>query len=256
MVEFFYGVVTFLFGLAVGSFLNVLIYRVPRGENIAFPASHCPNCGHSLKWYHNIPLLSWISLGGKCAFCKEPISIRYPLIELLNALIWLVLYIKLGFAVHTLFIALSFSALLALSAIDFEYFAVPDSINFFALISALIASIAYSLELGDWSIAKDRFIASIISAGGLWLLAKIIAIVTRKEAMGGADVIVAGTMSAILGLKHFFFAIFLSAILAIIPSMRARDTMVPFVPFLSLATLITLLYDKEVDRLFEWIING
>ena len=113
MSSIFYGVVVFLIGLAVGSFLNVVIYRIPRGENIAFPASHCPNCGNSLKWYHNIPLFSWIFLGGKCAFCKEPISKRYPLIEFINALLWLVVYLKVGFNLEALLIAMTFSSLLA-----------------------------------------------------------------------------------------------------------------------------------------------
>ena len=256
MSSIFYGVVVFLIGLAVGSFLNVVIYRIPRGENIAFPASHCPNCGHNLKWYHNIPLFSWIFLGGKCAFCKEPISKRYPLIEFINALLWLVVYLKVGFNIEALFIAMTFSALLALSAIDFEYFAVPDSLNFFALATALLASVAKSFESGDYNYAINAFIASLITGGGLWLLAKIISIVAKKEAMGGADVIVAGTMGALLGLSHFFVAIFLSAILAIIPSLRAKDTMVPFVPFLALATFIVFLYDTQTDELLMWIING
>lgn len=252
----FYGAVVFLFGLAVGSFLNVVIYRIPRGENIAFPASHCPNCSNNLKWYHNVPLLSWIFLGGKCAFCEEGISKQYPIVELVNALIWLTIYLKTGFTIEALFIAMSFSALLALSAIDFEYYAVPDSINFFALITALLASVFHSLDTGNWNFAIDAVKASAIAAGSLWLLARVIAVVTRKEAMGGADVIVAGTMAALLGLTHFMPAIFLSAILAIVPSIKAKDTMVPFVPFLALATLIVFLYDKETDKLLMWIINA
>ncbi len=256
MSSIFYGVVVFLIGLAVGSFLNVVIYRIPRGENIAFPASHCPKCGHNLKWYHNIPLFSWLFLGGKCAFCKEPISKRYPLVEFINALIWLVVYLKVGFNIEALFIAMTFSALLALSAIDFEYFAVPDSVNFFALATALLASISKSFMNGDWHYAINAFIASAVTAGGLWLLAKIISLISKKEAMGGADVIVAGTMGAMLGLSHFFVAIFLSSILAIIPSLKAKDTMVPFVPFLALATFIVFLYDKDVDKLLMWIMNG
>ena len=237
-----------ILGLLVGSFLNVVIYRTPRGENIAFPASHCPSCNTPLKWYHNIPLLSWIFLGGKCAYCKEPISKQYPIVELLNALLWFGLFLKIGAVWYFPFVAASFSALLALSVIDIKYMAVPDSVNFFALVMALVSPKILHL---DWS---NPILDAAVAAGGLWALAKIIALVARKEAMGGADVIVAGTMAALLGFPGFFIAIFLSAIIAIIPSLLAKDTMVPFVPFLAIATLIIYLFDSQAASLLNSII--
>ncbi len=246
----------FLFGLLVGSFLNVVIHRIPVGESIVFPSSHCPRCGEALKWYHNIPLLSWLFLHGKCAYCYQPISVRYPIVELLNALIWTVLYLKIGWHLEFIFVAMSFSALLALSVIDFDYFAVPDSVNFFALGMALIAPFAKVLEGGSWDIVLDTLKASAVAAFGLWALAWVISKVAKKEAMGSADVIVAGTMAALLGLSHFFVAMFVSAILAIIPSVFAKDTMVPFVPFLASATIIVYIFDTEVDSLLHWIMYG
>jgi leader peptidase (prepilin peptidase)/N-methyltransferase len=132
-MELFSSIMVFLFGLVIGSFLNVVIFRIPKGESISFPASHCQSCNTPLKWYHNIPLLSWIFLGGKCAFCKEKISKQYPIVELTNAIIYLLLFFKLGLVWYMPFVAITFSALLALVMIDFEYMAVPDSINFFAL---------------------------------------------------------------------------------------------------------------------------
>ncbi len=232
----------------IGSFLNVVIYRVPRGENIAFPGSHCPACGHKLSWYHNIPLFSWIFLSGKCAFCGEKISVQYPLVELATALLWLVLFLKLGPVWWYPFVTASFTALLALSVIDLKYYAVPDSVNFFALGAALIGP---NLLKFDFS---NALINAAIAAGGLWLLAKIISLVARKEAMGGADVIVAGTMAALLGFPNFFVALFLSAILAIIPSLMAKDTMVPFVPFLAMATFIVYIFDGTAGDLIHWIV--
>ncbi len=235
----------FVFGLLIGSFLNVVIHRTPRGENIAWPGSHCPKCGESLRWYHNIPLLSWIALGGKCAFCKAPISARYPLVELLTALLWVVLYLKTGPVWYFPFVAASFTALLALSAIDFEYFAVPDSVNLFALAMALVQP--------DFLLAaRDAAIA----AGGLWLLAWLISKAAKKEAMGGADVIVAGTMAALLGLPGFFVALFVAALLAIVPSLLAKDTMVPFVPFLAMGTLIVYLFENPIMKALEHYIYG
>ncbi|WP_456433331.1 prepilin peptidase [Nitratifractor sp.] len=256
----------FVLGLMVGSFLNVVIHRTPRGENIAWPGSHCPKCGESLRWYHNVPLLSWMALRGRCAFCHAPISVRYPLVELLNALLWGALWIDIFGIRHTpfdgagivyfLLIAATFSALLALSMIDFEFFAVPDSVNFFALGTALLAAGARAWQTGDWSIARDALLAAVVAAGGLWLLAWLIGKATRKEAMGGADVIVAGTMAALLGPLGFFVALFVAALLAIVPSLLARDTMVPFVPFLSLGTLTVYLLEGPILRLIGAWVHG
>jgi leader peptidase (prepilin peptidase)/N-methyltransferase len=237
-----------LLGLLIGSFLNVVIYRIPRGENIAFPASHCPACGHDLRWYHNVPLFSWLFLRGKCAFCGEKIAIQYPIVELSTALLWLALFLKVGLVWWFPFVAASFTALLALSVIDLKYYAVPDSVNFFALGMALIGPNLLKLDL------SNALVNAAIAAGGLWLLAFTISKVARKEAMGGADVIVAGTMAALLGFPNFFVALFLSAILAIVPSLFAKDTMVPFVPFLALATLIVYLFDAQTADLIRWII--
>jgi leader peptidase (prepilin peptidase)/N-methyltransferase len=249
-------ILVFLAGLAVGSFLNVVIHRIPKGENVAWPGSRCPSCGEPLRWYHNIPLLSWLALGGKCAFCAEKISFRYPLVELVNALLWSILWLRTGDPLEFLFVASAFSALLALSAIDFEYFAVPDSVNFFALGSALLAAAARSWRGGEWNDALFALRDAAIAAGGLWLLAWLIGKATKKEAMGGADVIVAGTMAALLGLPGFFIALFVAAILAIAPSLAARDTMVPFVPFLAMGTLIVYLFEKPIMRFLEWYIYG
>ena len=158
---------------------------------------------------------------------------------------WVVIFFKTGPVWYYPFTAAAFTALLALTVIDFEYYAVPDSVNLFALACALI---------------KPDFFSAIgyaaIAAGGLWLLAKITSIIAKKEAMGSADVIVAGTMAAILGMPGFFVALFISALLAIFPSMTARDTMVPFVPFLSMGTLIVYLFDQPVMKLLERIIYG
>jgi leader peptidase (prepilin peptidase)/N-methyltransferase len=244
-MELFSSIMVFLFGLVIGSFLNVVIFRIPKGKSISFPASHCQSCHTPLKWYHNIPLLSWIFLGGKCAFCKEKISKQYPIVELTNAIIYLLLFFKLGLVWYMPFVAITFSALLALVMIDFEYMAVPDSINFFALATSLIQP--------DYI---EAIIHASIAAGGLWLIGFISSVIAKKEAMGGADVIVAGTMGALLGFPNFFIAIFLSAILAMIPSLLNRESGVPFVPFLAIATFIVYIYDIQTLKLVEHIIYG
>jgi leader peptidase (prepilin peptidase)/N-methyltransferase len=246
MEENIYILITvFIFGTLIGSFLNVVIYRIPKGENIAFPASKCQSCGTPLKWYHNIPIVSWLTLRGKCGFCKEPISKQYPVVEFLTGVIFVLLYLKLGLVWYAPFIAASFSALLALVMIDFEYMAVPDNVNFAALVFALIHP-----EF------LDALLFAAIAAGGLYLIGLFSSFIAKREAMGGADVIVAGTMGALLGFPNFFMALFLSALLAIIPAMIWRERGVPFVPFLALATFIVYLYDSEALQLLDTILYG
>ena len=224
----------FLIGIILGSFLNVVIYRIPIGENIAFPPSKCPNCQNNLKAYHNVPIFSWLFLKGKCAFCKEKISARYPIIEFISGVLAVLLYLKLGLVWYLPFVFLSFISLLALSMIDFDYMAVPDSVNYTALLFALIQP--------DFISAG---IAAIGTAAVLYGLGFIASKLAGKEAMGMGDVIVAGTMGALLGFPNVLFAIFLSAILILIPSLLARGKEYPFVPFLVMATLIIYVYDNE-----------
>ena len=241
----FVAIVVFIFGIMIGSFLNVVIYRIPKGESIAFPASKCQNCQTPLKWYHNIPIFSWLALGGKCAFCKDTIAKQYPIVEFLTGIIFTALYFKLGLVWYLPFIAASFAALFALVMIDFKYMAVPDNVNFAALLFALIQPNFL-----------DALLYAAIAAGGLYLIGLLSSLLARREAMGGADVIVAGTMGALLGFPNFFVAIFLSALLAMIPAMLYRDKGVPFVPFLALATFIVYLYDTQATQLLEKIIYG
>jgi len=235
----------FIFGAMIGSFLNVVIYRIPKGESIVFPASKCQSCQTPLKWWHNIPIFSWLFLRGKCYFCHEKISVQYPIVEFLTGIIFAVLYFKLGLVWYLPFVAASFAALFALVMIDFKYMAVPDNVNFAALLFALIQP--------DFLHAA---LYAAIAAGGLYLIGLLSSLLARRQAMGGADVIVAGTMGALLGFPNFFVAIFLSAILAIIPALIYREKGVPFVPFLAMATFITYLYDTQATQLLEKLIYG
>jgi len=239
------AMIIFIFGAMIGSCLNVVIYRIPKGESIVFPSSKCQSCEEPLKWWHTVPIFSWLFLRGKCYFCEDKISAQYPIVEFLTATIFVALYFKLGLVWYLPFVAASFAALLALVMIDFKYMAVPDNVNFAALLFALI---------------QPEFISALIyalsAAGGLYLIGKLAALIARKQAMGGADVIVAGTMGALLGFPNFFVAIFLSAILAMVPALIEREKGVPFVPFLALATFIVYLNDLQATQLLETLIYG
>ncbi|MEA1983970.1 MAG: prepilin peptidase [Campylobacterota bacterium] len=262
----------FVFGLLFGSFLNVVILRIPKGESVVFTASHCYSCQNSLKPWHNIPLLSWLFLRGKCSFCKTKISIQYPLIELLSGVIFVTIASQYGLSLPAFFIALSFLMLLALSMIDFKYKMVPDSLNLLAIFFAI---------LGAWSI--NGFILNLqnalLFAGGFTLLRFALSYYLTSsvfraglktqtpwnkaydrtpfiEAMGEGDIMVAATMGALLGLKLTLVAIFLSALLAL-PVMLAvlqrsrEEQRVPFVPFLALATFIVFIYETPILAYIE-----
>ncbi len=236
-----------IFGVLIGSFLNVIIYRIPKGESIVFPSSKCQSCQTPLKWYHNVPIFSWLFLRGKCGFCSEKISIQYPLIELTTGVIALLLYYKLGLVWNLPIVFAVFTLLLALVMIDFRYMAVPDSLNLLALALAVITpTILDSLQ------------DALLAVGGFTLLRYYLSYFLNKEAMGEGDIIVAGTMGGLLGFPLFFYALFLSAILAIIPSLMAqnKDKAVPFVPFLAIATFIVYMFDTQFYQIAEYIIYG
>ncbi|MBD3829646.1 MAG: prepilin peptidase [Arcobacter sp.] len=239
------GLSTFIFGIIIGSFLNVVIYRIPLEQNIAIPASHCPKCKTPLKWWHSIPILSFVFLRGKCAFCQTKIPSRYPLIELITGILFVMLYYKIGLTWYLPFIFFSFASLFALSVIDFDHMAVPDSVNFAALFFAIINPMFF-----------DSIINGAIAAFGLFAISWISSKIAKKETMGGADVIVAATMGALLGFPLFFIAIFLSALLALIPSLIYKDRGVPFIPFLALAALIVYLFDFYAYNIIEMIMHG
>lgn len=229
-----------IFGLVIGSFLNVVILRLPEGKNIAFPSSHCFTCKKPLKWHHNIPLFSWIFLGAKCAYCKTKISFQYPLIEVLTAAIFVICYYKTDSLVFLAIHGLVFSLLLALSAIDLKYKAVPDSLSVPTLILALFASSPL--------ITIEQ---ALLYAGGFALLRILVSYFLKKEAMGEADIIIAGIIGAMVGTPLGLVAIYLSAIFAIFGflAVRKKGYELPFIPFLSLGLFVAYIFDEALLEL-------
>lgn len=234
----------FILGAAIGSFLNVVIIRTPRDESISFPASHCMSCNTPLRAWHNIPILSWLFLRGKCSFCGEKISMQYPLIELLSGLIFLFSAIKLGLSIQSFGVALTFDLLLALSAIDYRYKMVPDSINLSALTIAILS--ASSLEQLGYN-----FTNALLFAGGFTLLRFYLSYAIKKEAMGEADIMIAATMGALLGVKLGLVAIFAGALIAL-PALlltqgeSEESKQLPFIPFLAMGCWIVLMFNTYV----------
>ena len=241
MIEFIlFGII----GLSVGSFLNVLIIRTPKNESISIPASHCTTCKHPLKWYHNIPLLSWIFLGGKCSFCKSSISIQYPLVELLTTFIFIFSYLKSTTIIEAAIFSIMFSLLLALSIIDLKYKAVPDNLSLPALFISLFTS-SFLVSLNG----------ALLLAGGISLLRILVSWVIKKEAMGEADIIIAGVIGATLGVELGLASIYLSALIALpaflIVSKKGFE--LPFIPFLTIGLFITWAFDSYVQNMLVYI---
>jgi len=245
-VEFIF---IFVLGALIGSFLNVLIVRIPKDENVAFPASHCVTCKTPLKPWHNIPIASWLFLRGKCAFCQAKISPQYPIVELLSGIIFLAVFMKMGIALPTLGIALAFLMLLTLSVIDFYYKMVPDSLNLLALTLAVVS--VFSLDM-----LLEHTMNALLFAGAFSLLRFYISYIIKQEAMGEADIMIAATMGALLGVKLTLVAIFLSALLALPAMLLLRNEtdaskQVPFIPFLAMATWIVFIFDTPVMNYLE-----
>ncbi len=233
-----------LIGLCFGSFLNVAILRIPKGESVSFPASHCPTCKHPLKWYHNIPLFSWLFLRGKCAFCHTSISMQYPFIELVGALLFMLTYLKSQQWLEALLLGTIFALLLALSLIDLRYKAVPDMLS----LPALFLSFFIGIPLLSFQNA-------LLFMGGFTLLRFSISALLKKEAMGEADIIIAGIIGALLGVKLGCTAIYLSALIALVAFVlvRKKGYELPYIPFLSLALFVTWLFDTSILSILEII---
>ena len=231
--------VAWIAGLLFGSFLNVVIVRIPEDRSVCFPASHCPHCQKPLRFWHNIPLLSYLFLGGRCAFCQTKISPLYPLIELLSALLGLAVVMREGFVWSALALGVSFGLLLALSVIDIKTQKVPDSLNFIALLAAL----AYGASL-------ESLEAAFIIAGALTLLRFGLSWILHQEAMGEGDIILAATMGAVLGVKLALVAVFVAALLAlpVMLLLSKKDSKIAFIPFLSLG--LWIVYGGQ-----DWILS-
>ena len=238
------GVLVTLFGLCIGSFLNVAIIRLPKNESINLPASHCPTCLHPLAWYHNVPLFSWIFLRGKCAFCRSHISFQYPLVELSSAFLYAFIYFHLANTLQALLIASVFALLLALSIIDLRYKAVPDALSLPALI--------LSFCTGDPLVSLQN---GLLFMGAFAFLRFFISALAKKEVMGEADIIIAGIIGALLGIKLGLAAIYISAVIALIVFMiiRKKGHELAFIPFLALGLLLTWLFETPILHIMELI---
>jgi leader peptidase (prepilin peptidase)/N-methyltransferase len=237
-----------IFGALVGSFLNVCIYRVPKGESIITPGSHCPHCNSPIHFYDNIPLVSYLLLQGKCRHCKGPISFQYPFVEGMTALCSFLLFIKFGPSWSYLFYFAFVSGLIVITVIDLHYQIIPDVISLPGIGIGLLAS----LILPEMTFFNS-LVGMLLGGGSLFLVATLYQWLFKREGMGGGDVKLLAMIGAFLGWKSVILTILLSSLIGSITGMivmvaRGKDFKyaIPFGPFLSLGAVISFVYGEKI----------
>lgn len=248
-----------IFGAMVGSFLNVVIHRVPRGESVVHPRSRCPRCASQIAWYDNLPILSWLLLRGRCRGCGESISARYPLVELVSALLAAALAVRLGPGVAALAAFYFAASLLALTYIDLDVQLLPDRITLPGIVIGL--AVAFLAPPGDRLVEPQAALAGALLGGGiLWLVAWAYHAVSGREGMGGGDVKLLAMIGAFLGwqgvLLTLLLASFIGSAIGIGLMIRQRadsKLAIPFGPFLALGALVALFWGPQIVR---WYISS
>ena len=243
-------VFSFILGAVVGSFLNVVILRLPaEGESIVFPASRCPKCLQSLKWYDNIPIISFILLQKKCRYCGAPISWQYPLVELAMALLALTLVFKFGFTLALPIYFAFTAALLVVIVIDFHHKIIPDVISLPGIVIGFACS--FINPVITW---QQSGIGLLVGGGVLYAVAAGYYLFTRREGMGGGDIKLLAMIGAFLGWQSLPFVVFGSSILGAVVGLGAMakqkkggKTMIPYGPFLSIAALLYMFYRELIN---------
>ena len=239
----------FLFGIVIGSFMNVCIYRIPKQEEIVKTRSHCMSCGYVLKWYDLIPLFSYIFLGGKCRKCKTKLSVQYPLIEAANGLAWVAIVLINGVNVESLLYCLLTSALITLSVIDFRTYEIPLGINIFILALGLVRIIT---DFSNWmSYLIGFFCVSVFLT--------IIYYATKGRGIGGGDIKLMAVCGLVLGWKLTVLSFFTGCILgAIIHLLRMRISgeghVLAMGPYLSMGIVVAMLWGNQmIDWYFQFL---
>ncbi len=237
-------IVIFLFGMCVGSFLNVCIYRLPISKSIVYPPSACPRCGYQIRYYDNIPVLSYLFLRGRCRQCRVHIPVRYPLIELLSGLAAAGIYFKFGLTPQASVYYLFISILLVITFIDIDYKIIPNVISLpgipiFFLASFLTPAVTY----------QESLLGILAGGGSLFLVAWGYTLMTKKEGMGGGDIKLLAMIGALLGWRGVFFTIFVSSAVGTLVGLGVmtytRSSMklaVPYGPFLSIGAIAYIFF--------------
>jgi leader peptidase (prepilin peptidase)/N-methyltransferase len=253
-MNMFFDIFFAVVGAAVGSFLNVLICRIPEGQSIVFPSSHCPKCQHPIRFYDNIPIISYLVLRGKCRDCHDKISPRYPLVEAITALMALLLFWKFGLSLKYLCSFIFTAALIIITFIDFDHQIIPDVITLPGIPIFFIGAV-FIMGLSVW----ESLLGIVIGGGCLFAIAFGYEIITKREGMGGGDIKLLAMLGAFLGWKSLFFILFVSSLLGAVIGIslmvakgKNMKYAVPFGPFLSIAAVAYLFVGFDVMNYFYY----
>lgn len=243
----------FFFGSVVGSFLNVCIYRIPRNISIVFPSSFCPRCEKKIPPYYNVPIIGYLILKGRCAYCDNKISIRYPFVETLTGFFFLISFINWGFPENIIYFVFICS-LIVVTFIDIDFQIIPDRISLTGIFVGYIVSLL---------IFKRGFLSpllGIILGGGIfYLIGKSYELITKREGLGGGDVKLMAMFGAFLGVKSIPFIILVSSLTGTLLGLylilfKKKDTKfaIPFGPFLCLGAIIYIFWGEQI---ISWYLN-
>lgn len=232
--------IVFIFGIVVGSFLNVCIYRLPLHESIVTAPSHCMSCGNQIRWYDMVPVFSWIVLGGRCRNCKAKISVQYPLIEALNGVLCVVVFVVNGWNAMSVIYCLMTSGLIVLSVIDWRSYEIPFSINVYLFILGIAAVV---VDLSAW---QSHLIGAVCVSGVLAIIYEV----SGGRAIGGGDVKLMFACGLILGWKPIILSLFLSCIIAsvihlILIHVKNAGKVLAMGPYLSVGIFIAALWGNQ-----------
>ena len=247
----------FLFGMAVGSFLNVCIYRLPRSISLIRPSSMCPSCRTKIAFYDNVPVASYLWLRGRCRHCGIAISPRYPLIELISGLFAVAVFAHYGLSWEGLIVYALVSALVVITYIDIDHQIIPNVITYPGIVVGFLASFAV-----DYITYIESLIGIILGGGVLLMVAWGYYFMTKKEGMGGGDIKLLAMLGAFLGWKGVIFTIFVGSAIGALVGMalalrteQGRRLPIPFGPFLSLGALLYLFFGPQIISLYLRILG-
>jgi leader peptidase (prepilin peptidase)/N-methyltransferase len=258
MLDYLVQTYAFIFGACIGSFLNVCIYRLPAYQSVVTPASSCPACKAGIKFYDNIPIVSYLLLRGRCRNCQAPISFRYPCVETITGLSALCCVLKYGISVQALIVFCFISALIVITYIDIDHKIIPNRITLPGIPLCLLASFAFP-ELPF----TDALFGMISGGGSLFLIAWGYKMITKKDGMGGGDIKLLAMIGALIGWQGVIFTIYLSSALGTIvglPLMLAQKKnmkyAIPFGPFLSVGGITYLFFGKRIIDWYFLVLQG
>ncbi len=246
------GIIVFIYGLCIGSFLNVCIFRIPASLSLIKPSSTCPKCKAKIKSYDNIPVISYIFLGGKCRVCRIPISIRYPLIELFTGIMWFLTFAKFGLSINFFIYVAFISTLIVITFIDIDLQIIPDAISLPGIpIFFILALFLPGLTLTD--AALKSFYGIIAGGGSLLSIALLYEFIAKKEGMGFGDIKLLAMIGALIGFQGVLFTIFISSalgtVIGLFVMLITRNNLklaIPFGPFLSAGAVVYLFYGETI----------